>query len=229
MWQIILVFCFFLITLVVITKKMPSHSKKTTQTTSGTQKTEQKRKASRKGELGEYKIQLQLNSLPSEYKHINDVMLKTSKGLTQIDHIVISPYGIFVIETKNFAGWIFGNQQDKYWTQTFYKKKTRFYNPIRQNFGHIKALQDTLKGHKNMKFHPIISFSRRCELRDITADVPVILDTEISRVILRKNTEKYLDDTEVANIYNTLRAHNIVDGSIRQQHIQQIKSKYSNK
>lgn len=101
-------------------------------------------------------------------------MLKTSKGFTQIDHIVISPYGIFVIETKNFAGWVLWEPVRQILDPNVYKKKTRFYNPIRQNYGHIKALQDTLQGDQNMKFHPIISFSRRCELRDINADVPII-------------------------------------------------------
>ena len=189
---------------------------------------EQKRKANRKGELGEFKIDFQFQSLPDEYKHLSDVMFKTTKGLTQIDHIVISPYGIFVVETKNYAGWIFGNQYDKYWTQTFPNKKNRFYNPIRQNYGHVQALKGILKGYKNLKFHPIIAFSGRCQLREIKSDIPVIFDTEISNVILRKNKEAYLSNSDVSSIFNILNEANITDENLRKEHIQHIKRKKAN-
>lgn len=59
--------------------------------------------------------------------------------LALIDHVVISKYGVFVIETKNYRGWIIGNEKSEYWTQVIYKRKERLYNPIKQNYGHIKA------------------------------------------------------------------------------------------
>lgn len=186
-------------------------------------KIEQKRIADKKGELGEYKINFQIEGLPSEYKYLADIMIKSKKGLTQIDHVVVSPFGIFVIETKNYAGWIFGDQKDKYWTQTFYNKKNRFYNPIRQNYGHVQALKELLEEYKNVKFHPIIAFSRRCELRGIKSDIPVIYDTEITNVILRRNKEVLLSSLDVTNIYNKIKSANITDQNIRDEHIQQIK------
>lgn len=186
---------------------------------------EQKRIANMKGELGEYKINFQFERLPNEYKYLADVMIKSKRGLTQIDHIVISPYGIFVVETKNYAGWIFGNQDDKFWMQTFHNKKNRFYNPIWQNKGHVHALKELLKDYKNLKYYPIIAFTRRCELREIKSDTLVIYDTEISNVILRRNKEIFLSNSEVINIYNILKDANITDESLREEHIQQIKSK----
>nr|WP_319923560.1 nuclease-related domain-containing protein [Acinetobacter wanghuae] len=58
-----------------------------------------------------------------------------------MDHIVMSPYGLFVIETKNYKGWIFGSERQKQWTQTIYRQKHKFQNPIHQNYKHIKTLE----------------------------------------------------------------------------------------
>lgn len=98
-----------------------------------------------KGFLGESKVSLILASLPQkEYRVLNNVMLPTEKGTTQIDHIVVSIYGIFVIETKNYKGWISGSEYSEQWTENFYGKKFKFFNPERQNYGHIKTLQNML-------------------------------------------------------------------------------------
>ena len=67
-------------------------------------------------------------ALPSEYYVMDDVVLNTVRGTTQIDHIVISKYGVFVIETKNYRGIIYGNDDSKKWNQNIvtdvtYRKK----------------------------------------------------------------------------------------------------------
>lgn len=72
--------------------------------------------ANRKGELGEYKINIQLDQFPKNYKHISDLMIKntySSTGYSQIDHLMLTPYGIFVIETKNYQGTIYGGKSEK--------------------------------------------------------------------------------------------------------------------
>ena len=95
-----------------------------------------------KGSIGEKRIHRVLEKLGEEYRIFNDIYVPKQDGqLTQVDHVVVSKYGVFVIETKNYSGWIFGSEKQKNWTQTIYKKKTRFYNPILQNNTHIKALQ----------------------------------------------------------------------------------------
>ena len=96
-----------------------------------------------KGAQGERQVNMILNrELPSgEYKVFNDISLPTSYGPTQIDHIVVSRYGIFVIETKNYKGWIFGDAKSKEWTQIIYQNKRQFQNPLRQNFKHTKAVE----------------------------------------------------------------------------------------
>lgn len=99
-----------------------------------------------KGFFGEFFIRVILKFLDKEkYIVINDVLIPTKDGKTaQIDHVVISKYGIFVIETKNYSGWILSNENSRNWTHVIYKTKNQFYNPILQNKGHVKALQDLL-------------------------------------------------------------------------------------
>src|SRR5688572_12913831 len=94
---------------------------------------------------------------PACYKTLNDVMLPSSgrTSATQIDHIVVSHRGIFCIETKAISGWIFGNANQDYWTQVIFHYKGRFYNPLRQNYGHTKAIE-ALLGLRRLR-RPIVS------------------------------------------------------------------------
>ena len=99
-----------------------------------------------RGKVGELLVAGVLRArLPKEYLILNDIYLPLPDGsTTQIDHIVVSQYGVFVVETKTYSGWIFGDEKSAQWTQTIYRKKSRFQNPIRQNYRHICALADNL-------------------------------------------------------------------------------------
>ncbi len=96
-----------------------------------------------KGARGERSVNSVLaRKLPAEeYTVFHDVTLPSSHGPTQIDHIVVSRYGIFVIETKNYTGWIFGDAKSKQWTQVVFREKNQFMNPLRQNYKHTKATE----------------------------------------------------------------------------------------
>jgi Nuclease-related domain/Topoisomerase DNA binding C4 zinc finger len=121
-----------------------------------------------KGMAGEKQVARILNTLdPNEYILMNDLYLPKDDGkTTQIDHILIGPQGIFVIETKNYKGWITGSEHKQTWTQTNYKRKDNFYNPIWQNAGHIKALQAAIGESLNdVPIHSIIVFGRQAELK----------------------------------------------------------------
>lgn len=113
-----------------------------------------------KGLLEERRVNKTLQELDSSlYKIYHDIYIPAENHrTTQIDHIVTSPYGIFVIETKHYNGWIFGRERDKFWTQVIYKNRETFLNPIRQNYGHIKALVNYLELDDD-NFHSIIAFS----------------------------------------------------------------------
>ena len=101
----------------------------------------------RTGLVGELTVQGVLLSLPADYYVCHNVMLRTANGFTtQLDHVVVSKYGIFVIETKAHSGYISGDCNQKYWSQTFYRKNgtpsypKSFYSPYLQNAGHLKNL-----------------------------------------------------------------------------------------
>ena len=117
----------------------------------------------RKGDRAEKAVANRLECrLPAEYKVLNDVYLPLSDGTTaQIDHIVVSQYGVFVIETKNYTGWIFGKADDAEWMQTFYHKKVPVKNPLRQNCAHICALVENLRIDKSY-FHNVVALTDNC-------------------------------------------------------------------
>ena len=113
-----------------------------------------------KGKVGEgiVKLNCRLYLDSQTYRILDDVTIPASNGRTsQIDHVIVSKYGIFVIETKNYGGWIFGGADDRQWTSVHYRRKFRFQNPLRQNAGHIRALSKLLN-LPSSHFHGIVRF-----------------------------------------------------------------------
>lgn len=105
------------------------------------------------------------NFLPPHYHLLNDVTIPFQDGTTQIDHILISTKGIFVIETKNYSGWIFGDENSKQWMQTLYYVRNRFQNPIHQNFLHVKAIQQLLDFLPKEQIHSVVVFTGKGEFK----------------------------------------------------------------
>lgn len=112
-----------------------------------------------KGMFGEFVVNISTKWLldKNKYHLIKNVTLPTEDGTTQIDHIIISIYGIFVVETKNMKGWIFGNANQRFWTQKIYKHSSKFQNPLYQNYKHIKTLEHLL-GLKNNQVYSLVIF-----------------------------------------------------------------------
>ena len=81
---------------------------------------------------------------PPDYHLMNHVTLQMNDGTTQVDHILVSRFGVFVIETKDYKGWIFANANHANWTQVLFKWKFKFQNPIFQNIRHVRAVQGLL-------------------------------------------------------------------------------------
>ncbi len=111
-----------------------------------------------KGIVGEGLLNFAINIAleKKKYQLLKNVTLPTEGGTTQIDHIIVSQYGIFVIETKNYRGWIFGSEHLKTWTQSIYGKKYSFQNPLHQNYKHVKVLQKLLKLDDDKIFSVIV-------------------------------------------------------------------------
>jgi restriction system protein len=112
-----------------------------------------------KGFIGELIVNLSAKLMldRSAYHLIRNVTLPTAAGTTQIDHIIVSTFGVFVIETKNYTGWIFGRANQRMWTQKIYKRSQQFQNPLHQNYGHVRTLQDLL-GLESGVIHSLIVF-----------------------------------------------------------------------
>lgn len=98
------------------------------------------------GDQGELELSSVMRSLPDCYNVVDDVLLQTKKGSTQLDHIIVSPFGIFVVETKNHKGMIFGDCFGQVWTQVLPPKgRFKFYSPVKQNAGHIQHLSQQVQ------------------------------------------------------------------------------------
>ncbi len=112
-----------------------------------------------KGFIGEVMVntsaRLFLNK--RDYHLIKNVTIPTEDGTTQIDHVIVSRFGVFVVETKNMKGWIFGSDRQKTWTQQIYKSKHRFQNPLHQNYKHTKTLEGAL-GIESEKLFSVVVF-----------------------------------------------------------------------
>lgn len=98
------------------------------------------------------------------YHRFHDIIVPSSNGTTQIDHILISQYGIFIVETKNKSGWIFGSENQASWTQSIYGKKYSFQNPLRQTYRQKKVLAEFLSVNES-KIHTVVYFVGDCKFK----------------------------------------------------------------
>ena len=108
---------------------------------------------------------LKMRFLAPDYHLLNHVTLRLEDGTTQIDHVLVSRFGIFVIETKEYKGWIFAGPRDRYWTQVLYRAKFRFQNPIRQNHRHVRAIQELLDFLPPDVVRPAVVFTGDAEFK----------------------------------------------------------------
>ena len=173
-----------------------------------------------KGRIGEKFVSKKLFKLdPAHYKFLDDLLLPSSGNLnaTQIDHVVVSNYGIFCIETKSYKGWIFGNAYDKYWTQVIYKHKERFYNPLWQNYAHTKAIEELIKSkYPKAQILSLVVFLDAGKLEISGTD-----SVGNTRDIIRKIEDhkvQIFTDAERDEVYNILVNANIQDKELRKLH-----------
>lgn len=164
-------------------------------------------------------------------KVLRNVYVPKENGETsEIDVVFITQKGIFVIESKNYSGWIFGDEQSTYWTVMLpNKSKNRFYNPIKQNRTHIKWLNHYLEG--GVPLFSIVVFSERCELKKVSVESDEIYVIKRDRVYatIRKiweNTEDVLSEDMVALTYKKLEALTKVDKEVKVAHVEKINEKY---
>lgn len=182
-----------------------------------------------KGIIGEFNVNTRLKFLGNEYIVLKDILIKSSNNSTsQIDEIILSEYGIFVIETKNYKGWIFGNEKSENWTQIIFKERYNFRNPVKQNWSHIYALRNILSNFPNIKYFPIVVFTGDVTLKEIESSIPVIYDNQINNTIKNLSSEKCISLKELKQIKSILESSEIKEKVIRKEHIKTIKRKIIN-
>lgn len=175
-----------------------------------------------RGFMGEFWVKTELRKLSKkEYIILNDIMLEDKFGTHQIDHVVMSKYGIFVIEMKNYYGTIVGDEYKSNWIQYLGKNKYYFKNPIHQNYGHLKALEGAL-GIANDFFIPIICFSNQAKLKVKTKSIVIQLDDLNNAIKAFHNIQFNYD----INLFKEkLISLNITDKLKRKMHVKNIKEK----
>lgn len=181
-----------------------------------------------KGYCAEYLTWKILHNQP-EYKEVLiNLYIPNQNDTSEIDSILINKYGIFVIESKGYSGWIFGNEEQKMWTQTIYKNKYKFYNPITQNRNHILALAKFLGITDMNVFRSYIVFSERCELKKINinkSNVKVIKRHELQNT-LDNDYEKYgtvLLDSQIKKYNEQLVNYMFPCDDVKIKHIEYVK------
>lgn len=100
-----------------------------------------------------------------DYHLMNDITIPLEDGSTQVDHILVSQKGVFIIETKNYSGWIFGNSDNPYWTQVIFQFRSKFQNPIHQNYKHLLVIRKLLDFLPLTAIIPIVVFTGEAEFK----------------------------------------------------------------
>lgn len=167
--------------------------------------TNSKSMAEKKGDVGEQIVKVAVLSKldVAQYRHFSNLIIPAPNGTTQIDNIVVSPFGVFVIEAKYFQGWIFGGAKQEKWTHTLSRfEKYAFANPIRQNYGHIKSLARLLRQPES-RFHSVIVFAHRnCQLK---TELPANVCLQHNFIeYIQGFTKNIVDDAALARIHAVL-------------------------
>lgn len=184
-----------------------------------------------KGNYGEYLSFNKLESIQGKHKILTNVYLPKEDGeTTEIDLIYIHETGIYVIESKNYSGWIFGNENSRYWMQTFEKgRKERLYNPIWQNSTHIKNLARFLKTIDLKHFKSIIVFSERCTLKKIEVmsnHIKVVNRYDLVKAVTTfiQSSDNVLSETLINDLYNSLKPYTNVSAELKASHVHNIET-----
>lgn len=177
-----------------------------------------------KGLMGEFVVNFSIKLLldKKQYHLIKNVTLPTVDGTTQVDHIVVSAFGVFVIETKNMKGWIFGGKNQKTWIQKICKHTSKFQNPLHQNYKHVKTLE-TLLGLNEQQVHSVIVFVGDSTFK---SEMPenVTYGGGCAKYIKSKKAP-VLSESEVVEITNKIEQGRIATSfKTNREHVKHVKS-----
>ena len=163
----------------------------------------------------------------SKYRILHNIMLPTNDGATtQIDHIVISQWGIFVIETKTYSGWVFGDAKSAQWTVSHFRRKDRFQNPLRQNYKHIATLAECLGIPQNY-FKTIVAFSGETTFK---TEMPqeVMLFGDVPDYIHKQSVNAIIKEEQVPEIADAIQEwQSSLSRERKAAHVENLRKKHA--
>jgi len=180
-----------------------------------------------RGWIGEKKttfyLWLSLNS--KVYRRFHDIIIPSENGTTQIDHLLVSPYGLFIVETKNKKGWIFGSKGQKNWTQSLYGNNYSFQNPIRQTFRQKKILSELL-GVSESNVHTIIYFVGNCKFKTELPDH--VIRSRLGKYI-KQFKDRVLPAEEVDRVVGEIEYYDSESSLTTRDHVQSLRERHNSK
>jgi len=178
-----------------------------------------------RGWVGEQKtsINLEISLDSNTYKRFYNLIIPSKNGTAQIDHLIVSPYGLFIVETKNKTGWIFGSENQKIWTQSIYGSNYTFQNPIKQTYRQKIVLSEFLSIAKS-KIHVVIRFAGDCKFK-----------TPMPRNVIRRNpssyineyTERTLSDEDLKRVLLAIAQHVSSSHLTKRDHIKSLNERHN--
>lgn len=184
------------------------------------------------GQFGEFATEFALtnDNLTGELMVLKNIYVPVQGKTTEIDLLMVHEKGIFVFESKNYSGWIFGSEGQLNWTQCLPNgEKNKFYNPIRQNRTHIKALSEYMD--KPIEdFVSYVVFSERCTLKEVpqsTKDVVIVRRPNMLKRLreMLKNAEVKYTKEEIEQMIEKLKPLTEKDVAEKEQHVENIRNK----
>lgn len=182
-----------------------------------------------KGQYGEQVVAEELSKLPETFKIINDIIIKTKSGSKQIDHIIVSEHNIFVIETKNVKGKIYGADKSNKFQQWLGGYKYEFSNPIKQALNGIEVLKAYVPQIKSASFIPIVCFVDYSAELKIHTEYDIVYTDELLKCINKHESIDSLSNNNVDAIVEIINKANAKDKISNEEHIQNIKNRIREK
>lgn len=178
-----------------------------------------------RGWLGEKKTTfiMWLSLDKNVYRRFHDLIIPSKNGTTQIDHLLVSPYGLFIVETKNKKGWIFGSGDQPKWTQSIYGKKYTFQNPLHQTFRQKKVLSDFLSVDESM-IQTVVFFVGNCNFK--TRLPENVLNSRLGKYI-KQFKRPVIELLEIERIVVQLNKHQLESSITNRDHIRSLRERHS--
>ena len=180
-----------------------------------------------RGWIGEKKttFNMRLSLDTKTYRRFHNLIIPAPSGTTQIDHLLVSPYGLFIVETKNLKGWIFGSEDHPKWTQILYRKKYSFQNPLRQTFRQKKVLSEYLNIPES-SIHTAVYFVGDCKFK--TPMPANVMKSRLGRHI-KQFRDHILSPEEIDCVVTALQRHVSESSLTTRDHVRSLRARHASK